>query len=399
MIGGLDIISITFINFLKISVKCDRIFSTNVLVINSKLLFNHLSVESEKGVISIMMFLRINIFFLFLFAFLVPKIAAEHQVVFFCGAGAVQYEDCVKDMNQIKDITNLSVKMFFPSGQRSFPKVKYYNIDDFENHEVWIRKNFRENQNVHYIFVASSQGWIPFNNLVGKLKDIGVSDKNYDVILNQPAGSWATGVLPNKLPHKNFSFDNLAAIPRHVINLRAPDFATADRFDEPSIKFSQSYYNLHYGPITNLETMSPVINEIKKHSTATGVGLANEVPSIINILSHSSEVSINVSERINHILSEGARLRQHFFELSVRNKKKGEQQPNKDLSDKLNKKSSKLQTNKNGLSNPYGGVSMKINIDSSESFNPSEIDNMDNLRNQILKDRPSSNTLSWPVHD
>ncbi|MCP4367293.1 MAG: hypothetical protein GY797_04140 [Deltaproteobacteria bacterium] len=268
-----------------------------------------------------------NICVLFFFCFIVLSssnlFATQYRIINISGAGGVKFPDIIKDSKQLNEKTNLPVEIIFPSGERKFPKVLYYSDKDFNDFRTKMQSLITSKPDVHYIFVVNSQGWIPFSKLAQELKDLGIKDGNYDVILNQPAGKLATGVVPNKFPHQTFSFDNLESRPRFVVNLKAPDIATRDKFDEPNFQSMRNYIDVQYGPITDNKKWKIIKNEIDKHSIAVGSGLTHEIPQVIKILSNRSLVSKSntFEELFSNIkveLSMGRKLRENYRNQALR---------------------------------------------------------------------------------
>ncbi|MBF0121531.1 MAG: hypothetical protein HQK79_22095 [Desulfobacterales bacterium] len=245
----------------------------------------------------------------------------NYVIVFFCGAGPVKIEECEKDANHFQKITKIPVKLFTPSAVTPVKvmeqTIRWYSEEDFNEHEEYIRTSIRSNPNTHYIFVASSKGWIPFSRLAPKLKDFGLADKNYDVILNQPAGGWASGILENKLPHKNFSVDNLPSRPGFFVILGAPDINTADSFDEILFTYKTGKYfkKVNYAPLTDLKEGMPLKGAVDKHRISTGAGLKWEVTQIICILINQFgkyDTEDKKVDAINTKLEDGRGMRNYY---------------------------------------------------------------------------------------
>ncbi|MCP4367391.1 MAG: hypothetical protein GY797_04635 [Deltaproteobacteria bacterium] len=262
---------------------------------------------------------------IFLFTVLYPfnLFATEYQIINISGAGGVKFSDIIKDSRYLYEKTKIPVEVIFPSGERMIPKVFKYSDKDFNNLRKRMQGLIASKPDVHYIFVVNSQGWVPFSKLALELKALGIKDKNYDVILNQPAGKMATGFIPNKFPHQTFSFDKLPSQPRFVVNLMAPDIATRDRFDEPNIEYKRNYIDVRYGPITDIKKGRIITNEIDKHSKAVGSGLTHEIPQVIKILSNRSLVSNKntFEELFSNIkveLSMGKKLRENYRDQALR---------------------------------------------------------------------------------
>ena len=264
---------------------------------------------------------------LFLFCFIVLSssnlFATEYQIINISGAGGVKVSDIIKDSRHLYEKTKLPVEIIFPSGERKLPKVLYYSDKDFNDLRTKMQGLIASKPDVHYIFVVNSQGWVPFSKLAPELKALGIKDRNYDVILNQPVGKLATGFIPNKFPHQTFSFDKLESRPRLVVNLKAPDVATRDKFDEPNFQSMRNYIDVQYGPITDNKKWQIITNEIDKHSIAVGSGLTHEIPQVIKILSNRSLVSKKntFEELFSNIkveLSMGRKLRENYRDQALR---------------------------------------------------------------------------------
>lgn len=300
--------------------------------------------------------------------------ADEYQVIFFCGAGGVKISDCIKDARHIREKTGLPIKLFVPGGKVG--PIRSYVSSDLVKQEKFIRDMVKSQPNVHPIFITSSQGYIPFSYLAPKLKDLGIKDQGYDVILNQPAGPSAL-VPTGLIPRPTLSFDKLLVRPRSVVNFQAPDWVTSFSFHEPKVEFSGDYHEIRYGPLTDLGKEKRIrISPLRKHSISTGVGLQFEVPDVISILStHSNDEKKvgEISTQIDHVLLKGREQREMFW---------------KKYPGKLEKMFNSNRPSISGTKE-LSGVSMGMDVDAS-SIEKDNSGEQESLKNDILNSRPTS---------
>jgi hypothetical protein len=273
---------------------------------------------------------------------------AKTIMVFLCGGGAAHPEQCKADAGKFQGgLPDLPVKLFFPTGNlvpggnllndvefRGFHTkglpTRVYGERDFREQEQWLSE---QDAGTHFIFIAASAGWVAFDKLAPKLKRLGVADRGYDVILNQPAGTHAG--RPGTHRDMPFSFDDLPSRPRSVINLLAPDKQTSEVFDEPRITFSSDlYYAVRLGPVwsKDWEHDGPEYLPTKpmdKHGTATGVGLEFVVP-VVRLTSNSSRDFATSFRQANAEISFGVEtLRKMAVYISALNPKNLDKWPGK----------------------------------------------------------------------